>query len=332
MEPGHYGSWRACMYGKKSKLRFMSGQFVVRVGIFKRLQHKIFKEKESRAFVQRNSSADLSGKNTEGPSRETVDFAPDRRTCRRPFSSSGPEMDGARIGDNGKGSVDRNPRSRRKKNYMHRAINPRYKNLDLLRDDYKKKRESIRRRLNEFRAIARDDYFYELVYCLMTPQSSAVNSAKAQSMLSAHNFRNAEIDPEPLLHQKEYYIRFHKTKAKLLVAMKSQYNDILEKISNGEPIFEKRKWLAENVKGMGYKEATHFLRNVGLNEGLAILDRHILKNLKKHGAIRSLPKTLTKKKYLAYERRFQKFAENIGIPIDELDLLFWSNETGEILK
>ena len=151
-------------------------------------------------------------------------------------------------------------------------------------------------------------------------------------MLSAHNFRNAEIDPEPLLHQKEYYIRFHKTKAKLLVAMKSQYNDILEKISNGEPIFEKRKWLAENVKGMGYKEATHFLRNVGLNEGLAILDRHILKNLKKHGAIRSLPKTLTKKKYLAYERRFQKFAENIGIPIDELDLLFWSNETGEILK
>jgi N-glycosylase/DNA lyase len=151
-------------------------------------------------------------------------------------------------------------------------------------------------------------------------------------MLMAHNFQNAEIDPEHLLHQKEYYIRFHKTKAKLLVAMKQQYHAILQKISTVDSAFEKRQWLAENVKGIGYKEATHFLRNVGLNEGLAILDRHILKNLKKHGAIRSLPRTLTKKKYLSLERRFQQFAEDIGIPIDELDLLFWSNETGEILK
>jgi N-glycosylase/DNA lyase len=114
--------------------------------------------------------------------------------------------------------------------------------------------------------------------------------------------------------------------------MKQQYHAILQKISTVDSAFEKRQWLAENVKGIGYKEATHFLRNVGLNEGLAILDRHILKNLKKHGAIRSLPRTLTKKKYLSLERRFQQFAEDIGIPIDELDLLFWSNETGEILK
>jgi len=215
---------------------------------------------------------------------------------------------------------------------MHRAINPRYKNLESLMEDYKKGRPSIQKRLADFRAVTQDDYFYELVYCFMTPQSSAVNSAKAQAMLMAHNFQNAEIDPERLLHQKEYYVRFHKTKAKLLVVMKQQYAAILQKISNGESAFEKRKWLAENVKGIGYKEATHFLRNVGLNDGLAILDRHILKNLKKHGAIRSLPKTLTKKKYLAIENRFQKFAEDIGIPIDELDLLFWSNETGEILK
>jgi N-glycosylase/DNA lyase len=215
---------------------------------------------------------------------------------------------------------------------MHRAMNPRYKNLELLLEDYKKKRPAIQQRLNDFRTVKRQEYFYELVYCFMTPQSSAVNSAKAQQMLMAYNFQNAEIDPEHLLHQKEYYIRFHKTKAKLLVAMKQQYHAILQKISTVDSAFEKRQWLAENVKGIGYKEATHFLRNVGLNEGLAILDRHILKNLKKHGAIRSLPRTLTKKKYLSLERRFQQFAEDIGIPIDELDLLFWSNETGEILK
>ncbi len=211
-------------------------------------------------------------------------------------------------------------------------MNLRYRNIDLLLQDYKKNRPAIQRRLNDFRAVTREEYFYELVYCFMTPQSSAANSAKAQKALMAHNFQNADIDPEPLLHQKEYYIRFHKTKAKLLIIMKKQYNDILLKISNGNTAFEKREWLVENVKGIGYKEATHFLRNVGLNDGLAILDRHILKNLKKHGVIRSLPKTLTKKKYLAVEQRFQKFAKEIGILIDELDLLFWSTETGEILK
>jgi N-glycosylase/DNA lyase len=93
-----------------------------------------------------------------------------------------------------------------------------------------------------------------------------------------------------------------------------------------------REWLVKNVKGLGYKEATHFLRNVGRSNGLAILDRHILRNLKRYGAIRAIPKTLSKKEYFRIERRFREFADAVGIPIDELDLLFWSMETGEIRK
>jgi N-glycosylase/DNA lyase len=208
----------------------------------------------------------------------------------------------------------------------------RYKNLEPLSVHHARKRAAIRRRLAEFRAIRPQEYFYELVYCCMTPQSSAVNATKAQHALTVNNFQNEDIDPEPLLHQKEYYIRFHKTKAKLLVEMKNKYKTIHSIITNGAGAFEKRDWLVKNVKGIGLKEATHFLRNIGMNDGLAILDRHILKNLKKHNVIRTLPKTLTRKKYLSIERRFQKFARNIGIPIDELDLVFWSNEAGEILK
>src|ERR1700690_3381193 len=106
---------------------------------------------------------------------------------------------------------------------MRRGINPRYKDLERLQENYDRRRPAIQERLNDFRTVSQEDYFYELVYCFMTPQSSAVNSAKAQAMLMAHNFQNSEIDPERLLHQKEYYIRFHKTKAKLLVGMKLQY-------------------------------------------------------------------------------------------------------------
>ena len=82
---------------------------------------------------------------------------------------------------------------------------------------------------------------------------------------------------------------------------------------------------------MGWKEASHFLRNIG-NRDLAILDRHILKNLVRTGALERLPKSLTPKTYLAIEEKFAAFSKRVNIPMDELDLLFWSMETGEILK
>ena len=82
---------------------------------------------------------------------------------------------------------------------------------------------------------------------------------------------------------------------------------------------------------MGWKEASHFLRNIG-HRNLAILDRHILRNLVRAGVLHRLPKTLTAKRYLLIEEKFKDFAERMDIPMDELDLLFWSMETGEILK
>jgi len=48
--------------------------------------------------------------------------------------------------------------------------------------------------------------------------------------------------------------------------------------------------------------------------------------------LKALPRTLTKKRYSLIEKRFRQFSEEIRIPIDHLDLLFWSNETGEIFK
>jgi N-glycosylase/DNA lyase len=93
-----------------------------------------------------------------------------------------------------------------------------------------------------------------------------------------------------------------------------------------------RDWLVENIKGIGYKEASHFLRNIGFGENLAILDVHILRNLKKVGVIKELPKSITKKRYLNIENKFKKFSDRIKIPMAHLDLLFWSLETGKIFK
>jgi N-glycosylase/DNA lyase len=203
--------------------------------------------------------------------------------------------------------------------------------VDELQLLYNERRKAIRERLKDFANVPGTEYFYELVYCLMTPQSTAVNAGKAVAVLKEQDFEHIDIDPESFLHQKEFYIRFHKTKAKHLIASKEMFHIIFSHLTNGSTSTELREWLVKNVKGLGWKEASHFLRNIG-HRNLAILDRHILRNLVRVGVLHRLPKTLTVKKYLLIEKKFLIFSQQTGISMDELDLLFWSMETGKILK
>lgn len=203
--------------------------------------------------------------------------------------------------------------------------------IEEIRELYEERKKAVRERLAEFAAVRPAGYFYELVYCLLTPQSSAVNAAKAVRVLRDHDFHHSDINPEPLLYQDNFYIRFHRTKAKHLLAVKEQFPIIRRELSNGSPTIQLREWLVKNVRGIGWKEASHFLRNIG-HRNLAILDRHILKNLVRLGMLRQLPATLTAKRYKSIENKFRQFSHDVHIPMDELDLLFWSLETGEILK
>ncbi|MBF8247827.1 MAG: N-glycosylase/DNA lyase [Bacteroidetes bacterium] len=197
---------------------------------------------------------------------------------------------------------------------------------------YKNRKEAIKLRLQDFSRVTPSGYFYELVYCLMTPQSSAEHAEKTVLALRQQRFAESDFNPEEILRTREHYIRFHRTKARHLLKAKEEFPTILESLTNGLSPMEVRNWLVSNVKGLGLKEATHFMRNIGKNDGLAILDRHILRNLTRFGVIRSVPSTLSRKKYLSIEKKFASFAQSVNIPVDELDLLFWSMETGEIRK
>lgn len=204
--------------------------------------------------------------------------------------------------------------------------------IDSLIRLYKERRNAIRSRLGDFKQIPESIYFYELAYCLLTPQSSAVHADRVIAILQSRDFLNVGFDPESILRTKEHYIRFHRNKSKYLLQIRTELDPVLAELAGGDSSSVMREWLVNNVKGLGFKEATHFLRNIGKNDGLAILDRHILRNLRRYGAIRTIPTSLSKKRYLAIEKRFKKFADLVGIPLDELDLLFWSMETGEIRK
>jgi N-glycosylase/DNA lyase len=153
----------------------------------------------------------------------------------------------------------------------------------------------------------------------------------AIARLRKAGFPASDMDPAETLNSRTHYVRFHNTKTRRLKEAKERFPDILAALRSGATPAEMRIWLVQNVKGLGWKESSHFLRNIG-HRDLAILDRHILRNLKRHGVIRTIPGALTPARYAEIERRFLRFAEALGIPMDELDLLFWSRETGQILK
>jgi N-glycosylase/DNA lyase len=132
-------------------------------------------------------------------------------------------------------------------------------------------------------------------------------------------------------------VRFADNKAKYIIEAREFFTEneklkIKEKILSFPDVLKLRDWLVENVKGLGMKESSHFLRNIGLGSELAILDVHVMDNLEEYGVIEEIPKTLTKKCYLEIEKKMKEFSKLVGIPMDELDLLFWSEETGIIFK
>jgi len=192
-------------------------------------------------------------------------------------------------------------------------------------DYYNIKKKEIESRLKDFENSK--DYFYEMCFCILTPQSSAKASWKSILKLKELDFKNKNINPEKYIEG----VRFHVNKSRYLLELKGKYEFILENINTIKDSRELREFLVKNVKGYGYKESAHFLRNTG-HKNLAILDRHILKNLLKNKVIDEIPKSLTPKKYFEIEEKFLEFSRKMNIPMDHLDLLFWSKETGEIFK
>jgi len=199
--------------------------------------------------------------------------------------------------------------------------------VETLKREHASRKAEIRKRLEEFKRVGNP--FYELCFCLLTPQSNAFRCDACIQELHTKDFRNKEL--ENLVKILRKYTRFHRTKAKHLGLFKQNYENIRKSLDTLSTPAEKRTFLVENVKGLGLKEASHFLRNTG-HEGLAILDRHILKHLMELKVIKKLPKSLTPKTYLKIEKKFQNFSNEIGIPLDEIDLTIWSHETGKVFK
>ena len=198
-------------------------------------------------------------------------------------------------------------------------------------EKYEELKVDIQNRLLDFQSVPRSHYFYEFCFCICTPQSKAANAYKVQLELMERDFFNNPFDPTPLLRMPDRYIRFHNQKAGRLLKAREVFPDIQNVLDSDMTNVEKRDWLAENFNGFGMKESSHFLRNIGY-KNLAILDRHILRHLIACGVFDELPKITPNKRYKEAEQKFLDFADEVSIPMDKLDLLFWAYSAGEILK
>jgi N-glycosylase/DNA lyase len=203
--------------------------------------------------------------------------------------------------------------------------------MNALIREYSEKKELIQGRLMDFRSLNEGEWFDEMLFCLLTPQSNAKKCWEAVIELKNKGVnRLSEKEVARILKTKT---RFHNNKAKYVKLAVLQWGDVKKKLDGVDnDVVDVRNWIAESVCGMGYKEAGHFLRNIGKSDNkIAILDRHILRNLKELGVIKS-EELKGKDSYFEVERKFAEFAFKVGIPIDELDLLFWSRENGEVFK
>lgn len=194
-----------------------------------------------------------------------------------------------------------------------------------------KVKKSVVARLKEFRDLgegSNEEIFEELCFCILTANFSAERSMEIQRELGDEFLTLSRSELAKKLRQLGH--RYPNARAKYIVDAR-EYNgsikDITGKFKDENRL---REWLAKNVKGIGYKEASHFLRNIGY-ENLAIIDFHIIDVLAKHEIIEK-PKALTKKKYLEIEELLRKIAIRSNLNLAELDLYLWYMETGKILK
>jgi N-glycosylase/DNA lyase len=190
-------------------------------------------------------------------------------------------------------------------------------------------RGKVDARIREFEEVGEKpvrEVFKELCFCIMTANCAAKKCWDVQCEVGEGFLTLSEKTLEKKLRACGY--RFPNRTAYILEARKKM-NGLEEalKTMSGDGL---RDWLVKNIRGLGMKEASHFLRNIGYKD-YAIIDFHIV-DLLVNRCLIERPKTLSKKKYLEIEIILARLAEKLGLNLAELDLYLWYLETGEVLK
>ena len=211
--------------------------------------------------------------------------------------------------------------------------------IEKIKQVHRERSAEIRKKLAEFERIkihgGDTEIWEEMVFCFFTGGCSARMGLRSVEAARPHlMYGNWETLRDALsgVH------RYPNARSRYIVESrefleKSINFEIKAKLEAFDSHLERRDWLVreKGIKGLGFKEASHFLRNIGY-KGYAILDKHVLRCLAELKIIDDPKPPNTRSKYLSVENRLKTLTEDIGIDFDEMDLVLWSMKTGEILK
>lgn len=211
--------------------------------------------------------------------------------------------------------------------------------IENIRSTYAERRDDIRSRMADFDRLMESgtdlNFWEEMVFCFFTGGCSArmgLNSLEAVKDLLLTGTQEQLAGALRGVH------RYPNARARYIVASRDFLREhcrmeLRNRLNGFSCMTERRDWLARErrIKGLGYKEASHYLRNVGF-KGYAILDKHVLNCLVELKIIDEAKPPNTRSRYLTIEEKVKDLADRAGVDFDELDLVLWSMKTGVILK
>jgi len=198
----------------------------------------------------------------------------------------------------------------------------------LMEDEVRKVVEARIKEFESLKSSSREDLFKELCFCILAANFSAERSLRIVEEIGDDLLKLSEEELAETLRRLGH--RFPSSRARYIVQARRSLDELVKVLETIDDEFMVREWLVKNVKGVGYKEASHFLRNIGF-KNLSIIDFHIIDLLARYGLIKR-PRSLTRRRYLEIEGLLRRISEKLGISLAELDLYLWYMETGRILK
>ncbi len=194
-------------------------------------------------------------------------------------------------------------------------------------------REVVRSRIREFEEIGRGDWRVwarELAFCILAANFKAVDAFRMADSLwrSGALFDASESELSRLLGEMGH--RFPRSRAGYIVASRPLLRTLREVVPRMGSR-DAREWLRRNVRGLGMKESSHFLRNTGRKD-VAIIDRHILRVMVDYRLIEEPPRSLTRARYLELEESLRGVAGEASLTLAELDLYMWYMKTGFVFR
>lgn len=184
--------------------------------------------------------------------------------------------------------------------------------------------------------------WWELSTCIL---SSQVPYSLAVSAANEVNVQELLLDEQPeiqVLYQKLFDVlvtplhvegrlrkyRFPEKRARQLSLARQivtkEYGTLTNFLKNSLEAVEARSWLISHMPGIGPKQASMFLRNVGVSYELAILDRHVLNYMSALGIYSGKESFISNiKQYKRYETVLKEHAEELDCSVGLLDWAIW---------